>query len=167
MTRTVVVLLLLTPLCVAEDAVRCPSGDFFARYTLCSVQTPCVPEIVIAKSTGEEVRRFQVRTGDGPCASILGVHWAGEKTIGAVCHGNPSLSYYYEVDVQSGKVLREYLGYGFVRSPGLIEGSARRLDRSFCSAVGAERLPTARQHPDIPAAGRNKADRCNTAGRSA
>jgi hypothetical protein len=44
-------------------------------------------------------------------------HWAGENAIAAECHENPSLSTYDEIDIGSGKVLREYFGYGFVRSP--------------------------------------------------
>ena len=96
-----------------------PAGTQFAHYTLCSVQNPCTPEVVITNQSGAEIRRFPIRTDQGPCASILDVQWAGENTIGAECHANPSLSYYYEVDATTGKVLREYRGYGFVRSPDL------------------------------------------------
>jgi len=45
------------------------------------------------------------------------VHWAGEAVIGAYCHGNPSMGNYFEVDIATGKVLRSYIGFGFVRSP--------------------------------------------------
>lgn len=117
MIRLAVAVLIVAAGCIGEDRVASPTGELFAHYTLCSVQNPCIPEVVITKADGAEVRRFQVRTDEGPCASILDIHWAGEKAIGAVCHGNPSLSYYYEVDVTSGKVLQEYRGYRFVRSP--------------------------------------------------
>jgi hypothetical protein len=109
--------LLMAAGCTGQDRVPSPLGELFAQYTLCSVQNPCVPEVVITKQDGSEVRRFQVPSKQGPCGSILNVHWAGERVIGAECHGNPSLSYYYEVDIASGKILDEYLGYGFVRSP--------------------------------------------------
>jgi len=119
MIRAVVAVLLLAGAGTCQDRVASPTGTQFAQYTSCSVQNPCTPEVVITNQSGAEVRRFAVQTGDGPCASIFSVQWAGENTIGAECHGNPSLSYYYEVDAATGKVLHEYLGYGFVRSPDL------------------------------------------------
>lgn len=109
--------LLLTAACGGEDRVASPSGALFARYTECAVENPCVPEVVITRRDGTEIRRFQIRDREGPCMSILGVEWASENAIAAECHGNPSMSSYYEVDAASGKVLRQYLGYGFVRSP--------------------------------------------------
>ncbi|HTP86161.1 MAG TPA: hypothetical protein VMJ34_04405 [Bryobacteraceae bacterium] len=102
-----------------EDRVPSPTGALFAQYTLCSRQNPCTPEVVITNRSGTELRRFAIRTNQGRCGSILNVQWAGEDVIVAECHGNPSLSYYDEVDATTGEVLREYLGYGFVRSPDL------------------------------------------------
>ncbi len=117
MIRPAVAVFLLSAACTGGNRVPSPSGALFAHYTVCSLQHPCIPEVVVTAKDGAEVRRFQVRGDEGPCGSILGVQWAGENVIGAVCHGNPSLDYYYEVDVASGKVLRRYLGCDFVRSP--------------------------------------------------
>ncbi len=112
--------LLLAAACTGGDWVPSPSGALFVHYTLCSVQNPCTPEVVITTRNGAELRRFEIRNDEGvPCASILDVHWASEDIIGAECHGNPSLSYYYEVSITTGKALHEYLGYRFVRSPDL------------------------------------------------
>jgi hypothetical protein len=119
MIRAVVAVLLLAGAGTCQNRVASPTGTQFAQYTLCSVENPCTPEVVITNQNGAEVRRFAVQSGDGPCMSILGLQWAGENTIGAECHVNPSLSYYDEVDAATGKVLHEYLGYGFVRSPDL------------------------------------------------
>ena len=101
----------------AEDPRTSPSGKLFAHYTLCSMQNPCIPEVVITNRNGVETRRFKVRGTDGACASILNVEWVGEKVIAALCHGSPSMNYYLEVELESAKVVREYLGLGFVRSP--------------------------------------------------
>jgi hypothetical protein len=119
MTLVVMAALWLAAGWAAEDRVPSPEGTRFAHYTLCSVQSPCTSEVVITDQNAAEVRHFQIRTDEGPCASLLSVGWASENVITAECHGNPSLSYYYEVSVTTGKVLRQYLGYGFVRSPDL------------------------------------------------
>jgi hypothetical protein len=112
--------LLLAAACAGEDRVPSPSGSLFAQYASCSVQNPCTPEVVITNRDGIELHRFEVRDEDGvPCASILDVQWASEDIIGAECHGNPSLNYYYEVSIITGKALHEYPGYRFVRSPDL------------------------------------------------
>jgi hypothetical protein len=117
MIRLALVALMVAAGCTGEGRVPSPAAKLFAQYTLCSVQNPCIPEVVITDRDGAEVRRFEVRNDEGPCASILDLQWAGEKTIAAECHGNPSMSSYLEVDIQSGKVVREYRGFGFVRSP--------------------------------------------------
>jgi hypothetical protein len=116
-TRLAVAVLLAAGGCLCAERVPSPSGDRFAQYTECSVQNPCIPEVIITDRDGMELRRFQVRDDEGPCASILNLEWAGENAIGAECNGNPSVSYYFEVDVASARVLDEYLGYRFVRSP--------------------------------------------------
>ena len=117
MTRLMLVALTVLAGSAAEDRVPSPSGKFFAHYTLCSEQNPCIPEVVITNRDGVESRRFEVRDASNACASILDVQWAGENVIAAECHGTPSMSYYREVDLESGRVVREYLGFGFVRSP--------------------------------------------------
>jgi len=119
MIRALNVAVLLAAGCAGQDRALSPTGALFAHYTVCSEQNPCTPEVVITNRAGAEVRRFEIRTDEGPCASILDVQWAGEDTIAAECHSNPSLDYYYEVSALTGKVLHEYLGYGFVRSPDL------------------------------------------------
>ena len=100
-----------------QNRVPSPAGNLFAEYTLCSIQNPCIPEVVITNWHGAEVRRFEVRNDGGPCAGILDLQWAAEDTIAAECHENPSMSSYLEVDIRSGKLVREYRGFGFVRSP--------------------------------------------------
>jgi hypothetical protein len=117
MIRLAMAALVVAAGCAAEDRVPSPAGKLFAHYTLCSGQNPCIPEIVITNRDRAEVRRFEVRNDEELCASILEVQWAGENIIGVECHGNPSMSYYLEVDIASGKVLRKYLGGSFVRSP--------------------------------------------------
>ncbi len=117
MIRLTIALLLCAGVGSAQDRVASPSGESFAHYTLCSVGNPCIPEVVISNRSGAVVRRFEVRGDEGPCRSILDVHWASESVVAAECHYNPSLSYYYEVDATRGKVLSELHGYGFVRSP--------------------------------------------------
>jgi hypothetical protein len=119
MIRAALAVLVLAGAGACEDRVPSPTGVLFAQYTKCRGQNPCTPEVVITNQNGAEVRRFAIRTDQGPCGSIVKVQWVGENIIGSECHGNPSLSYYYEVDATTGKVLREYLGYGFVRSPDL------------------------------------------------
>lgn len=121
MIRAATTLLLLATAGACEDRVPSPSGALFAQATRCSEPNPCIADVVITNRNGAEVRRFAIRTVEGPCGSILNVQWAGENLIGAECHGNPSLSYYYEVNATTGKVLHEYLGYGFVRSPDLVK----------------------------------------------
>ena len=99
MIRAVMTALLLAAGCIGEDRVPSLTGALFAHYTLCSVQNPCTPEVVITNQSGAEVRRFEIRNDEGQCTSILDIHWVIENVIGAVCHGNLSLDYYYEVSV--------------------------------------------------------------------
>ncbi len=117
MKRLAIAILLVAARGPADDRNPSPSGELFAQYTLCSVENPCIPQVVITKRDGTELKRFVAPTHDGPCASILDLQWGSGNMIGVTCHANPSLSYYGEVDITSGKLLREYLGYGFVRSP--------------------------------------------------
>lgn len=60
--------------------------------------------------------RFAVQQ-DGACPSLLALEWAGDAAVAATCHINPSLNAYVELDVATGRVRRELLGYGFTRSP--------------------------------------------------
>jgi hypothetical protein len=108
---------LVAAACAAQDRVPSPSGRLSAGYTECYSPNPCIPQVVIADREGRELRRFEVPDRDAPCMSILRLEWAGENVIAAECHQNPSLSSYLEIDIRSGKVLRSYSGYGFVRSP--------------------------------------------------
>ena len=117
MIRLMLVALMALAVSAAEDPVPSPSGKLFAHYTLCSEQNPCIPEVVITNRDGVESRRFEVRDASNACASILDLQWAGENVIAAECHGTPSMSYYREVNLESGRMVREYRGFGFVRSP--------------------------------------------------
>jgi hypothetical protein len=55
--------------------------------------------------------------GVWPCDSPLEVHDIGGGRASVECHRNPSLNHYYEVDLRTGRVLRELKGYAFTRSP--------------------------------------------------
>ena len=104
-------------LCKGDDRIASPDGERFAHFSMCSVANPCTPEVVISTRDGREIHRFKVMADNEPCASIEGLEWASNRAVGAVCHVNPSLNHYYEVDIASGKALREYMGYKFYRSP--------------------------------------------------
>jgi hypothetical protein len=52
-----------------------------------------------------------------PCSSILNITWLLNAIIAVECHFNPSMSEYIEVDLQTGKNVRDLLGLGFTPSP--------------------------------------------------
>ena len=106
MSARVVLVFFAIAICKGDDRVPSPDGRRFANVASCSQADPCIPEVAISTQDGREIRRFQVQAGDEPCASIEGLEWASDITVGVICHANPSLSYYYEVDIASGKVLR-------------------------------------------------------------
>ena len=53
----------------------------------------------------------------GPCASINWISWTTDEIIAGECHINPSLSEYVETHLPTHKIVRDLLGYDFVRSP--------------------------------------------------
>lgn len=93
-----------------------------AYYDVCREGENCTPSVIILDLDGNRLRSFQPQPsalGDpGPCASILRISWASaERTIGVECHVNPSLSEYVEVDLSTGKKVRDLAGLGFTPSP--------------------------------------------------
>ncbi len=52
-----------------------------------------------------------------PCASILSISWLSDSSIGVECHINPSLSAFMEIDLRTGKHLRDLAGFCFTPSP--------------------------------------------------
>jgi hypothetical protein len=103
------------------QAVLSPSNNQIAYYEQCPQSEKCTPSIIILDLEGRRLKTFQpmaqaVPPGE-PCGSILDISWLTETSIGAECHGNPSLSEYIETDLASGKTVRDLLGLGFTPSP--------------------------------------------------
>ena len=107
-----------------------PSGNRIAYYEQCPQAEHCTPSIIILDLEGRRLKAFQplaeALPPAGPCASILGFFWLKETTIAAECHINPSLGEYVETDINTGKTVRDLLGYGFTPSP----------DRKYIAHVG-------------------------------
>ncbi|MBI4892616.1 MAG: hypothetical protein HY821_18470 [Acidobacteria bacterium] len=74
------------------------------------------PAVVITDHSGRVVATLQPRPAEG-CSSVSGLEWAGEDAVSVTCHINPSLNAFVEMEIATGKVRRELLGYGFTRSP--------------------------------------------------
>lgn len=73
MIRAALAVLVLAGAGACEDRVPSPTGVLFAQYTKCPGQNPCTPEVVITNQNGAEVRRFAIRSDQGPCGSIVKV----------------------------------------------------------------------------------------------
>jgi hypothetical protein len=112
------------------QAVLSPSNNQIAYYEQCPQSENCTPSIIVLDLDGRRLKTFQPMTQAvppaGPCGSILDIFWLTETSIGAVCHGNPSLSESLETNLASGKTVRDLLGLGFTPSP----------DRKFVAYVG-------------------------------
>ena len=53
-----------------------------------------------------------------PCASLLGISWrASDENMAVECHVNPSVSTYMEIDLKTGRHIRDLAGFGFTPSP--------------------------------------------------
>jgi hypothetical protein len=96
MIRAVLAVLVLSGAGACEDRVPSPTGVLFAQYADCSGQNPCTPEVVITNQGGAEVRRFAIRTDQGPCGSIVPVQSARislvrSATVTRVVPGNSDL----------------------------------------------------------------------------
>ncbi len=99
------------------QAVLSPARDRIAYYEQCPQSENCIPSIVVLDLSGKRLQSVRPLVDQDPCTSILGIEWAGPGTIAAECHVNPSLGQYLEVDLASGRTVRELLGYDFTRSP--------------------------------------------------
>jgi hypothetical protein len=88
----------------------------------CTEAENCTPSVIVLDRDGNRLQSFAPRPsalGDpSPCASILNIFWtSGERAIGVECHANPSLSEYVEIDISTGKTLRDLVGIEFTPSP--------------------------------------------------
>jgi hypothetical protein len=104
------------------QAVLSPLMDRIAYYEQCPQQEKCTPSVVILDLDGERLQSFQARPqaispDSGPCASILNIFWVWSGAIGVECHATPSTSEYVEVDLATGKNVRELVGLEFTPSP--------------------------------------------------
>lgn len=99
----------------AEDrGVASPSGNRIARYEPCE---NCAPSIAILDREGKRVQSFRPMAGASPCVSIVDIFWLSETRVAAECHINPSTSEYVETDLETGKTVRDLLGFDFTPSP--------------------------------------------------
>jgi hypothetical protein len=98
-----------------------PSRGRIAYYEQCPQSEGCLTSVIILDPTGKRLQTFHVNLNvlgqSEPCASILEISWVSEDVMSAVCHMNPSVSDYLEIDPRTEQTLREYFGYGFTRSP--------------------------------------------------
>jgi hypothetical protein len=103
------------------QALLSANNDRIAYIEECPEAEGCIPSVVILDLEGRRTQTFQPKQeaqgSDAPCASILEISWVGEDAVGVECHLNPSLSEYVEVDLATGKTVRDLLGYGFAPSP--------------------------------------------------
>lgn len=99
------------------QALLSPGYDRVAYYEQCPQSENCIPSIVILDLSGKRLRSIQPNADETPCSSILAIEWAAPGSISAECHINPSLEQYIEIDLATGRNIRNLLGYGFTRSP--------------------------------------------------
>jgi hypothetical protein len=99
--------------CAKSLPVLSPSSTRIA-FAGCPSQ---VPVIDLSGRTITTLLPGSASALNGACPSILDIAWAGESAVAVTCHINPSLNAYVELDVNSGRIRRELLGYSFTRSP--------------------------------------------------
>ena len=99
------------------QAVLSPGKDRVAYYEQCPQSENCIPSIVILDLSGKRLQSVRPIVDQSPCTSILAIEWAAPGSISAECHINPSVNQYLEVDLASGRNIRDLLGYDFTRSP--------------------------------------------------
>lgn len=99
--------------CAKSLPVLSPSSTLIA-YAGCPSQ---VPVIDLSGRSVSTLLPGSASTLNGACPSILNIEWAGESAVAVTCHINPSLNAYVEMNVSSGRIRRELLGYSFTRSP--------------------------------------------------
>src|ERR1700687_564172 len=97
-----------------------PTQNRIAYYEECTEAEHCAPTVIVLDLEGHRITSFQPRyqtvPTPEPCASILSIAWVGDNVISAVCHGNPSMSEYIEVDLSTGQTIRDLVGYNFTVS---------------------------------------------------
>ncbi len=96
--------------------------DRIAYYEQCPQGEGCTPSVIILDLEGKRLQSFTPTiVGFGqtePCASILGVSWApSDESIAVECHVNPSVSAYMQIDLKTGRHIRDLAGFGFTPSP--------------------------------------------------
>ena len=98
-----------------------PAQDRIAYYEQCIEAEHCTPTVIILDVEGHRITSFQPRheafPPAEPCSSILSIAWVGDNVVSAVCHGNPSMSEYLEIDLSTGQTVRDLVGYNFTVSP--------------------------------------------------
>lgn len=99
------------------QALLSPARDRVAYYEQCPQSENCIPSIVVLDLSGKRLQSVRPVVDQSPCSSILAIEWVSAGSIAAECHINPSLGQYLEVDLATGRNLRDLLGYGFTRSP--------------------------------------------------
>jgi hypothetical protein len=100
-----------------------PAKNRIAYYEQCVEGEHCKPTVVVLDLEGHEITSFQPKhqavPPAEPCASILSIAWVGNNAVSAVCHINPTLSEYLEIDLSTAQTTRDLLGYDFTVSPDL------------------------------------------------
>ncbi len=96
--------------------------DRIAYYEQCPQGEGCTPSVIILDLEGRRLQSFTPTiVGFGqtePCASILGISWRSSgESMAVECHVNPSVSAYMEIDLKTGKHIRDLAGFGFTSSP--------------------------------------------------
>ena len=98
-----------------------PAQNRIAYYEQCIEAEHCTPTVIILDLEGHWITSFQPRhlafPPAEPCSSILSIAWVGDNAVSAVCHGNPSMSEYVEIDLSTGQTVRGLVGYDFTVSP--------------------------------------------------
>lgn len=98
-------------------------GDRIAYFEECRKLDGCSPSIVSIDLEGDRLKVLQARpsllgSSEEACASINRITWLhADSVVGVECHATPSSSEYVEVDITTGKTVRELLGGGFTSSP--------------------------------------------------
>ncbi len=98
-----------------------PAQNRIAYYEQCTEAEHCTPTVIVLDLEGHRITSFQPRhqafPPADPCSTILSIAWVGENVVSAVCHGNPSMSEYVEIDLSTGQTVRDLFGYDFTVSP--------------------------------------------------
>ena len=98
-----------------------PAQNRIAYYEQCIEAEHCTPTVIVLDLEGHRITSFQPRhqafLPAEPCSSILSIAWVGDNAVSVVCHGNPSMSEYVEIDLSTGQTVRDLVGYNFTVSP--------------------------------------------------